>query len=84
MGIARRYILSDKFILAEGGLRRLVWVSKELKLLLEKDLKKIAYDIGEPDLLEKIADEDTALTLNPLLDFLRKAKHPALFMNPLL
>ncbi len=84
MGISRKYILSGKFILAEGGLRRLVWVSKELKLLLGKSLRKIAYDIGEPTLLEKIADEDIASTLKPLLDFLRKVKHPALYMSLLL
>jgi len=84
LGIGKLYLLSRKFISAEGGLKRLVWMPKELKELLGERLKKAARDIGEPDLLEKIADEDIATTSDGLLSFLKKVKHPALFMDPLI
>jgi acetyl-CoA synthase len=84
LGISKLYILSRKFILAEGGLKRLVWMPKELKELLGKRLRSIARDIGEPDLLEKIADEGVARTLEELLNFLLKVKHPTLCMDSLI
>ncbi|MBN2830933.1 MAG: CO dehydrogenase/CO-methylating acetyl-CoA synthase complex subunit beta [Candidatus Omnitrophica bacterium] len=84
LGISNLYILSRKFILAEGGIKRLVWMPKELKGLLAERLSSIARDIGEPDLLEQIADEGVAGTLEELLSFLSKAKHPALYMDPLI
>jgi len=84
LGIARKYILSSKFILPEGGLRRLVWMPKGLKESLGGSLRKAAEDIGEPDLLEKIADEEVATTPDALLIFLKKSGHPAIFMDSLI
>jgi acetyl-CoA synthase len=83
LGVGKLYILSKKFISAEGGLKRLVWMPKELKELLGERLKKLCIEIGEPDLLEKIADEGVATTSEELLAFLEKVKHPALSMDPL-
>jgi acetyl-CoA synthase len=84
LGVGKSYILSKKFILAEGGLKRLVWMPKELKELLGERLKKIAQGIGEPDLLEKIADEEVATTSDELVAFLNKVQHPALSMDLLI
>lgn len=84
LGVGKLYILSNKFILAEGGLRRLVWMPKELKEVLGDKLKKRCAGIGEPGLLEKIADETIATTQEELLAFLNKAGHPALGMDPLM
>ena len=84
LGIGKLYILSKKFISAEGGLRRLVWMPKELKELLGERLKKLACEIGEPNLLEQIADETVATTSDELLSFLNKVKHPAISMKPLM
>ncbi len=84
LGVGKLYIVSKKFISAEGGLKRLVWMPKELKELLGDRLKKRAQDLGEPDLIDKIADETQAVTQEELLSFLEKAKHPALEMPSIL
>jgi acetyl-CoA synthase len=84
LGASKLYILSKKFISAEGGLKRLVWMPKELKELLGDKLKKAAQDIGEPDLLEQIADEGVANTLEELVSFVKKVKHPTIFMESLI
>ncbi|MDP3732267.1 MAG: LAGLIDADG family homing endonuclease [Candidatus Omnitrophota bacterium] len=84
LGVGKLYIVSKKFISAEGGLKRVVWMPKELKELLGDRLKRRAQDLGEPDLIDKIADETQATTQEELLSFLEKANHPALAMPPLL
>jgi acetyl-CoA synthase len=82
--VGKLYIVSKKFISAEGGLKRLVWMPKELKELLGDKLKKRVQDLGEPDLIDKIADETVATNSEELLAFLNKAGHPALGMSPLI
>jgi len=84
LGIGKLYITSKKFISAEGGLKRIVWMPKELKEALGERLKKRCQEIGEPDLLDKICDESQATTLEELMAFLQKVGHPALKMPPLL
>ncbi len=46
MGHGRTYVNSKKFISADGGLGRLVWMPKELKEFLGEDLKKSAEAQG--------------------------------------
>jgi len=84
LGVGKLYIVSKKFISAEGGLKRVVWMPKELKELLADKLKKRSQDLGEPDLIDKIADETAAVTSEDLLKFLEKVKHPVLEMEPLI
>jgi len=84
LGVGKLYILSKKFISAEGGLRRLVWMPKDLKELLKDKLRKRCQDIGEFDLLDKIADEEVATTSDELVKFLEKVGHPALTLEPLI
>ncbi|MEI6632097.1 MAG: CO dehydrogenase/CO-methylating acetyl-CoA synthase complex subunit beta [bacterium] len=84
LGIGKLYVVSKKFIAAEGGLKRLVWMPMELKELLRDKFKKRAADLGEPNLLDKIADETTATNAEELADFLTKVRHPVLEMPPLL
>jgi acetyl-CoA synthase len=84
LGIGKLYLVSNKFISAEGGLKRIVWMPKELKELLGDKLKKRCQDMGEAELIEKIADESVATTSEELLIFLEKVKHPALEMPALL
>ena len=83
IGVGRLYIVSKKFISAEGGLKRVVWMPKELKEALSDKIKERAKEMGEPDLYDKIADETVATDPAALLAFLRKVKHPALSMPPL-
>jgi len=79
LGIGKNYIASRKFLLAEGGVQRIVWMPSELKLALKNDLEAIA-----PGLLEKIADEEQVETLEELLEFLQTIEHPALGLEPML
>ena len=83
LGVGKIYLTSNKFISADGGLRRLIWMPKELKELLGEKLIKRVREIGEPDLIDKIADETIATTSEELLVFLEKVKHPALTLSPL-
>jgi len=84
LGVGKLYVTSKKFISAEGGLKRVVWMPKELKEILGEKLKKRAQDLGEPDLIEKIADETVAITSEELINFLQKVNHPALSMEPMI
>ena len=84
LGVGKLYISSKKFISAEGGLKRVVWMPKELKEILADKLKKRAEEIGQVDLLDKIADETVAVSSEELLIFLEKVGHPALSMEPII
>ncbi len=84
LGVGKLYLLSKKFISAEGGLKRLVWLPKELKELLSEKLKARCQEIGLPDLMEKIADEAQATSSQELVQFLSRVKHPALDLEPMM
>jgi acetyl-CoA synthase len=84
LGVGKLYLVSKKFIAAEGGLTRVVWMPKELKELLGEKLKKRCQEIGQADLIDKIADESIATTSEELLAFLEKVSHPALKMESIL
>jgi len=84
LGIGKLYITSEKFISAEGGIRRVVWMPKELKEEISDRLKARLEEIGAPELLEKIATEEEAVESEKLLEFLQKVNHPALEMESLI
>lgn len=84
LGVGRLYITSKKFISAEGGFKRIVWMPKELKESLRARLEKCSKEIGDPDFINKIADETIATTVDELLPFLEKVNHPALTMEPMM
>jgi acetyl-CoA synthase len=84
LGVGKLYVTSRKFISAEGGLTRLVWMPKDLKELLADKLKARCREIGMPEFFEMIADETVATSSEELLEFLQKAGHPALTMDPIL
>lgn len=84
LGVGKLYILSKKFISAEGGLKRVVWMPKELKEMLAEGLKQRAEEINASDLLEKIADETVATSIEELLVVLERVHHPALSMDPII
>ncbi len=84
IGIGKMYITSRKFISADGGLKRVVWMPSELKEEIKEKLQKRCEEIGEPDLIEKIATEKEATTSEELLEFLQKKNHPVLSMPPLM
>lgn len=84
MGVGRLYIVSKKFLLADGGIKRLLWLPKELKEALSDRLKKRCEEVGSPDLFDKIADETAATEPDALLKFLQEKNHPALTLPPLM
>ncbi|MBN1411402.1 MAG: CO dehydrogenase/CO-methylating acetyl-CoA synthase complex subunit beta [Spirochaetales bacterium] len=82
-GIGKLYISSAKFISAEGGQPRIVWMPKQLKEEVGERLKAILDKKGISDLFDKIATEEDAVEVEQLLEYLQKVKHPALTMDPL-
>ncbi|MBI5049376.1 MAG: CO dehydrogenase/CO-methylating acetyl-CoA synthase complex subunit beta [Nitrospirae bacterium] len=83
MGIGVNFITSKKFLYADGGIKRIVWMTKSLKERIGEDFKKRAEEEGVPDILDKIADETVAEDSEKLLEYLTKAGHPALEMEPM-
>ncbi len=84
IGIGTLYILSRKFISADGGLARLVWTTTRVKQRLGEKLRQRCEAIGKPDLYEKIADESVCTELEPLIEYLASVGHPALEMGEMI
>ncbi|MFN4218549.1 MAG: hypothetical protein ACK4HB_04645, partial [Candidatus Bipolaricaulia bacterium] len=83
LGVGKLYLTSEKFISAEGGIKRLVWMPSELKEEIKDRLQKRLEEIGMPELFDKIATEKDATTSEELLEFLQRVGHPALEMEPI-
>lgn len=84
MGVGRYFLTSKKFLLADGGLKRIVWLTKNIKESFKEEFKKRAAEEGVPDLLDKIADETVATDSESLMNHLTKVGHPALEMASIL
>jgi len=84
IGISKNYILSDRFLAAENGIMRVVWMPSSLKEELGDRLRERLAAQGVPDLFAKIADEVSAPTIEDLVLFLERVKHPALTMRSLI
>jgi len=84
-GHSRQYILSPKFISADGGFARIVWMPTMLKEALKDGLVKRAEELGlgGEEYLDKIADETHAATEEEVLEHLQKVGHPAVEMAPM-
>jgi acetyl-CoA synthase len=83
MGVGKFYLVSPKFISSDGGFKRVVWMSSNLKSAMADELAVVAAREGDPDLIEKIADERSAATVEDLLLWLEQKEHPALMMDPM-
>lgn len=77
IGMGKLYISSPKFISAEGGIERLVWLPKALKEEVGERVKPYLAKIGKEDLWDKIATEDDAESPDQLVEYLQKVGHPA-------
>jgi acetyl-CoA synthase len=84
IGIGTLYILSKKFISADGGLARLVWTTRAVKERLGERLRERCVESGLPDLYEKIADETVCTDLEALALHLAAVEHPALALGEML
>ncbi len=84
VGHSKYYITSKKFILADGGINRLVWMPQRLKEEIRDRLERRGKEIGIPDLINRIADETVGTTEEAILPFLQEKEHPALSMEPMI
>jgi acetyl-CoA synthase len=84
VGHGKYNVCQRKFIMADGGIERMVWMPKSLKEEIADRLKARAEEIGVPDLPDMIADETVGTTEEEILPFLEEKGHPALKMDPLL
>jgi acetyl-CoA synthase len=83
IGHSKHYIGSRKFISAEGGARRIVWMNRNLKEEIREILERTGKEEGIDNFFNMIADETVATTEEQVLDYISKASHPALSMPPL-
>ena len=84
MGHGKQFIFSKKFIAAEGGPGRIVWMPKDLKDQVRERLDATALEMyGIENFTDMIADE-TVCTEDPeqLLEYLGTVGHPVLGMEP--
>ena len=85
MGHGRHFISSKKFIAAEGGIERIVWMPKELKDDVGERLNKTAFELyGIENFTDMIADETVCDDCEVLMDFLSEKNHPVLSLEPLM
>ncbi len=68
LGMGLLYYFSPKFLQADGGWRRIVWMPKELKERVKDGI--------DADMFDKIATEENATDLAALKAFLLKVDHP--------
>jgi len=67
-GMSLEYMRSSKFFAADGGWNRVVWVPKEVKEKVKEFIPK--------DVIDKIATEDEAKSIDELKAFLKEKNHP--------
>ena len=85
MGHGRHFISSKKFVSAEGGIERIVWMPKELKDDVGERLNKTAKELyGIENFIDLIADETITTDCEELLNWLTEKGHPVLGMEPLM
>ncbi len=81
MGVSKHFMTSPKLFLAEGGLKRIVWLPKMMKEEIKDKLIERCKEIGMPELYDMIATEENGTTEEEILAFLKKVGHPALTME---
>ena len=84
VGHSKYNVCQRKFVIGDGGIKRLVWMPKSLKEEIADRLKARAEEIGIPNLPDMIADETIGITEEEILPFLQEKGHPALTMAPIL
>ena len=85
MGHDSHLIASKKFMSAEGGFERIVWMPKELKDDVAERLNKSAKEkYGIDNFCDMIADETIATDEETLMAFLTEKSHPVLGLDPIM
>ncbi len=85
MGHGRHFIASKKFMRAEGGIERIVWMPKELKDDVAPRLNQTAKELyGIDNFCDMVGDETIAEDPEALMAFLTEKGHPALKLEPMM
>ena len=85
MGHGRHFISSKKFCSAEGGIKRIVWMPRELKEDVGQRLNETAKELyGIENFCDYIADENVTCDCEELYGWLAETDHPVLEMEPLM
>jgi acetyl-CoA synthase len=85
MGHGKQFISSKKFMKAEGGPARIVWMPKDLKDLVRPKLDAAAKELYDIDgFTDKIADETVTDDAEVMLEYLSEQGHPVLELEPLI
>ncbi len=86
MGHGKHFIASKKFMRAEGGIARIVWMPKALKDEVRENLDASAKELyGIDNFTDMICDETIAPTadeLEQMIEYLTEKGHPVLSMEP--
>ena len=86
MGHGKHFIGSKKFMRAEGGLARIVWMPSRLKEEVRPRLDKAAKELYDIDgFTDMICDETIAPTaddLETMIEFLTEKGHPVFGLEP--
>lgn len=67
-GLSIEYMRSPKFLRADGGYERIVWMPKEIK--------EMVFDFIPEELRDKIPTEEEAVTIEEIKEFLKEKGHP--------
>ena len=85
MGHGRHFIASKKFVSAEGGIARIVWMPKELKDDIADRLNATAKELlGIDNFIDMVADETVTCDCEELYGWLTEKNHPVLGLEPLM
>jgi acetyl-CoA synthase len=84
LGHSKRALSTHKFISAEGGWRRIVWMNHALREELRPMLETLAAEEGVPGFVDMIATEQNGESEEEILPYLEEAGHPALMMEPMM
>ncbi len=85
MGHGKHFIASKKFMKAEGGIARIVWMPKDLKDQVADRVNVTAKELyGIDNFCDMIGDETVAEDCETLYAFLEEKGHPCLTMEPMM
>ena len=84
LGHSKRAMGTLKFISAEGGWRRIVWMNHSLREELRPVLEALAAEAGLTGFVDMIATEQNSIDEGEILLFLETAGHPVLTMEPMM
>ena len=85
MGHGKHFIASKKFMKAEGGIERIVWMPKDLKDQVADRVNETAKELyGIDNFCDMVADETITTDPEELVAWLTEKGHPALAMDPMM